>query len=76
MLGHLFAVYVGPKCTLAESLWLCRQDIQTDWRTPDRYITLSARCGRRGSTRLVKKGAVAKFGRMMLTTVAFANECT
>jgi len=45
--------YVGancrPKCTLAalplppgESRWVCRRDRQTDGRTPDRYITLSA----------------------------------
>jgi len=39
----------GPKCTLAtshaapgESRWLCQRDRQTDWRTPDRYVMLSA----------------------------------
>jgi len=30
-----------------ESRWLCRWDRQTDWRTPERYITLSAILGQR-----------------------------
>jgi len=47
---------VGPKCTLAashaapgESRWVYTDgvDRQTDGRTPDRYITLSARCCQR-----------------------------
>ena len=46
MSDHLI---VGPKCTLAtdESCWVCKvskKTGQTDRRTPDRYITLTASC--------------------------------
>jgi len=48
---------VGPKITQVvasqavpvESRWVCWRDRQTDRRTPDRYITLSARRGRRNN---------------------------
>jgi len=30
-----------------DSWWICRRDRRTDGRTPDRYITLSARRGQR-----------------------------
>ena len=35
-----------------ESWWVCWRDRQTDGRTPDRYITLSARCVQRKKRRV------------------------
>ena len=54
----LVLLTVEPKWTLAasyavpgESRRVCRQDRQTDERTPDRYITLSARRGQRNNNK-------------------------
>jgi len=43
-----------PRCMLPpdESRWVCRRDRQTDGRTRDRYITLSARRGRHKKCRV------------------------
>ena len=57
MLSNILFVAVGPKCTLVashaspdESRWIYRRHRLTDGRTPDRYMTLSARCAMHDKT--------------------------